>query len=367
MDSEPSNVTKFDGISVSSKIGICGLPVRVDSYQTCTFGCKYCFSENRRKKGWEKRKFSIANVDKIKKQMNTIHNEHIIREDNLLDVLLSKKVTWHHGGMSDPFQPCEKEYNITKDIIEISKEYNQSILFSTKSDSYYNCEPTPELHSFSLSVSNLHNPEIEPNVPTIENRYKFYTKLKDEGFKVGVRIQPFIPNITTSDIIDMFSDADHISIEGLKVIGQSEPSLAFAQSMGLTKKDFVGMGLLNLNPELRLELYQPLISKIEEYGIPYSLADNDLHYKGTNMCCCGDRLVQNTLGIDNTALFHKFGSYTKEQMDIEIINSGCANCNIKRYLYSDCLNGADNLKQFLDTRYDNKRSPSSPKFQYYTK
>ena len=28
---------KFNAINVSSKIAICGLPLRVDSYKTCTF------------------------------------------------------------------------------------------------------------------------------------------------------------------------------------------------------------------------------------------------------------------------------------------------------------------------------------------
>ena len=39
---------KFNGLNVSSKFAVCGLPIRVDTYKTCTFGCKYCFAENRK-------------------------------------------------------------------------------------------------------------------------------------------------------------------------------------------------------------------------------------------------------------------------------------------------------------------------------
>lgn len=31
--------------------------------------------------------------------------------------------------------------------------------------------------------------------------------------------------------------------------------------------------------------------KLKEYGISYSIADNDLHYLSTSKCCCGDTLI----------------------------------------------------------------------------
>lgn len=38
---------KFDPIAVSSKIGICGDPFRLDACSTCPYGCIYCKSINR--------------------------------------------------------------------------------------------------------------------------------------------------------------------------------------------------------------------------------------------------------------------------------------------------------------------------------
>ena len=37
---------KFNPLSASSKFGLCGLPIRVDTYKTCSHGCKYCFDNN---------------------------------------------------------------------------------------------------------------------------------------------------------------------------------------------------------------------------------------------------------------------------------------------------------------------------------
>ena len=45
---------KFTPLNVSSKFAICGLPLRVDTYKTCSFNCKYCFSNNRKIMEFEK-------------------------------------------------------------------------------------------------------------------------------------------------------------------------------------------------------------------------------------------------------------------------------------------------------------------------
>lgn len=49
------NIKKFNPLNVSSKFAICGLPIRIDSYKTCSFGCKYCFAENRKIMEYEKK------------------------------------------------------------------------------------------------------------------------------------------------------------------------------------------------------------------------------------------------------------------------------------------------------------------------
>ena len=53
---------KFTPLNVSSKFAICGLPLRVDTYKTCSFNCKYCFSNNRKIMEFEKN-LQIGNID----------------------------------------------------------------------------------------------------------------------------------------------------------------------------------------------------------------------------------------------------------------------------------------------------------------
>lgn len=136
----------------------------------------------------------IGNIDSVKRKLHKIFDDNIVDKTNFLDVLISKNYTWHCGGMSDPFQPIEKKLGITQSLIDVTNKYGIHILFSTKSDDLYNCNINPELHTFQLSVTNVENrKDIEPNVPDIEKRFDLYKNLKRNGFKVGIRIQPFIP------------------------------------------------------------------------------------------------------------------------------------------------------------------------------
>ena len=212
----------FNPLNVSSKFAICGLPIRVDTYKTCSFGCKYCFSNYRKIMEFEK-ELQVGNVKSVERKLDKIFNRGIIKQDNFLDVLIANGYDWHCGGMSDPFQPIENKLHITKQLIDITNQFGIHILFSTKSDTVYDSNINSTLHAFQLSVTNVNNrTDIEPNIKSIEERYLFYKSLKSKGFKVGIRIQPFIPGITTVDIIDMFRDADNFTIEGLKLVPQNK-------------------------------------------------------------------------------------------------------------------------------------------------
>lgn len=357
---------KFNALNVSSKFAICGLPIRVDTYKTCSFGCKYCFSNCRKIMEFQK-VLQIGDMEQVERKLDKIFNKQQYDYNNFLDVLISQRITWHCGGMSDPFQPVEKELGITKQLVEITKQYGISVLFSTKSDTVYGAEIIPELHTFQLSVTNINDMKnIEPNVPTIESRYKFYRELKDKGFKVGIRIQPFIPNVSTLQIIEKFKDADQFTLEGIKIVPQNKEHKEYIlKELGLEKEDFTQMGLLNLKPDIRLKMYEPFIKFFEENNIPYSIADNDLHYLGTNKCCCGDRLVAKSTDFNNTAMIYKYGiDYAKEQLDEELFKCGVRDCKCNHLFTSNRQEGCMSVQDFYDKRFYRKSSPFSPQFQY---
>ena len=356
----------FNPLNVSSKFAICGLPIRVDTYKSCGFGCKYCFANHRVVCEFDKTP-QVANLNQLERKLIQIFEKGRVDNTNFLDVLIHSGITWHCGGMSDPFQAIEGEYHITKQMIDICNRYGISILFSTKSNTIYGANIRPDLHTFQLSVTNTRNmTSIEPNVPSIESRYEFYKELKRQGFKVGIRIQPFIPGVTTLDIVRMFEDADNFTLEGIKIVPQNtEHKEYILNSLSLNRDNFTQMGLLNLRPEIRLEMYKPFIEYFEQHGIPFSIADNDLRYIGTNDCCCGDRLVKKSTRFSSTAMIRYYGiDYAKEQIDEEIFHSGCRDCKCNNLFTSNRQEGCESVQDFFDKRFYRKSSPFSPGFQY---
>ena len=360
---------KFEALNVSSKFAICGLPVRVDTYKNCTFGCTYCFANCRKIMEFQK-DLQIANLCSVGKRLKRILIKGDYKPDNLLDNLIAQRITWHCGGMSDPFQPAEALLNVTENLVDICNSYNIHILFSTKSDTVWGANIKPDLHTFQLSVTNVNNrKDLEPRVPDIQKRLNFFKELKKEGFKVGIRIQPFIPNVSNLEIVKMFEGADHYTLEGLKIVPQNKEHKEYLLNLlNLEKENFTQMGLLNLKPEIRIKMYEPFINYFKKHDISYSIADNDLHDMGTSKCCCGDTLIQKSTNFNNTCLIKKYGvQYKKEDLERELEKSGIAQCKANQLFTSNRQEGCVTVQEFYEKRFDRKSSPFSPKFLYNNK
>lgn len=172
---------KFEGLNVSSKFGICGLPIRIDSYRTCSFGCKYCFSNGRKVMEFDKTQ-AVADINSIERRLDRIFTQKKYEPTNFLDRLIANRITWHFGGMSDPFQHCNKDLRVTNQIIDLCNKYDITLLISTKSDTIHDANLRPDLHAVQMSVSNVHNrTDIEPNVPDISKRLELFKALRGGG------------------------------------------------------------------------------------------------------------------------------------------------------------------------------------------
>ncbi|WP_375428880.1 PA0069 family radical SAM protein [uncultured Sphingomonas sp.] len=113
------------------------------------------------------------------------------------------------GTNTDPYQPIEREWGITREVIAVLAECRHPLTITTKSDRVVRdidlLAPMAAqgLASVCVSVTSL-DPKIattiEPRAPHPEKRLAAVRKLADAGVPVYVSIAPVIPAITDHEI-----------------------------------------------------------------------------------------------------------------------------------------------------------------------
>ena len=113
------------------------------------------------------------------------------------------------GTNTDPYQPIEERWKITRSVIELLLECRHPFTITTKSDRVLRdldlLEPMARLGivSVALSITSL-TPEIsrtlEPRAPAARKRLAAVKRLSEAGVPVWVAIAPVIPQITDHEL-----------------------------------------------------------------------------------------------------------------------------------------------------------------------
>jgi DNA repair photolyase len=120
------------------------------------------------------------------------------------------------GTNTDPYQPIEADWRITREVIEVLAACRHPLTITTKSDRVTRdidlLAPMAAqgLASVAMSVTSL-DPRIaatvEPRAPHPERRLKAVRQLADAGIPVHVSIAPVIPAITDHEIEHLLARA----------------------------------------------------------------------------------------------------------------------------------------------------------------
>ena len=111
----------------TAEIADCSLPMTLDTYSNCSFGCVYCFSQYQRgigsgKENYFKKEVKSINPEKIKKLFN------LETDNSQFNDFLKTKRPIQYGGLSDQFDGFEKKYGITYGFILTMWYVNRSFL-----------------------------------------------------------------------------------------------------------------------------------------------------------------------------------------------------------------------------------------------
>jgi DNA repair photolyase len=182
----------------------------IDPYQNCEFGCHYCDSS------FEKTIYVKTNIiDILKEELQYIKNGRIII-----------------GSVHDPYQKTEKEFELTKKILEMLKEFHFSCHILTKSPlilrdidllSHLNCMVTISLSSLDPQVLRI----FEPDVPSPTDRLQTVRILRNNGITSGMALIPMLPYIVESELESIVkaahrADAQYLLHKHLELKGDQE-------------------------------------------------------------------------------------------------------------------------------------------------
>lgn len=162
-------------------------------YKGCCHGCIYCDSRSEC--------YQIENFDTIRAKENALE----IIERNLK----SKRKTGIviTGSMSDPYNPFEQEYKLTRGALKLIDRYQFGIIIDTKSDLVIRDvdlllkikEHSPVAVNLTITTADdgLCR-KIEQHVVQSSKRFEAIRKLSDAGIKTGILLMPILPFINDS-------------------------------------------------------------------------------------------------------------------------------------------------------------------------
>jgi len=189
----------------------------INPYQGCEHGCVYCYARNTHTYwGYS------AGVDFEQK----ILVKH--KAPQLLDEQLKKKswtpLTMMLSGNTDCYQPAERKFRITRDILKVLLRYKHPTSVITKNALILrDMDILSEMAKLNIarviiSITSLDDAlrsKLEPRTSTSKARLKTVRQLANQGIPVRVMIAPIIPSITDHEINDIAKAASEAGAEDI--------------------------------------------------------------------------------------------------------------------------------------------------------
>jgi len=207
---------------VITKSGFNGYDACINPYVGCEFGCSYCyvrfFVKDEQKPWGEFVRVRKHIEDRLPKELNKGFIDIVDGRDTITNDDGNTHTRPHHkhlpisetrlvlGTMTDPYQPKEVKYRITRKILQILTQPNMPQfkkvgLFTRSPLVLQDLELIKKLPKARIHFTiTLFPPKamraIEPLSSSIEQRWKVVQKLKEAGLRVHVNISPVMPGMS---------------------------------------------------------------------------------------------------------------------------------------------------------------------------
>jgi DNA repair photolyase len=172
----------------------------INPYRGCYHGCVFCYA---------RRTHTYLEDDGVGRWSSRIYVK--VNAPAVLRSELAKR-SWTHehvaiGTVTDPYQPLEGRYRLTRGVLEALRDYDTPAGIITRSPLVLrDIDLLRQLAriagvTVSISIATLDAQlarEIEPTVAPPQKRLLAVAKLAQAGIKVNVALAPILPQITDS-------------------------------------------------------------------------------------------------------------------------------------------------------------------------
>ena len=171
-----------------------GADYNMNIYRGCCHGCIYCDSRSAC--------YRIEDFDRVRAKENALP---IIRDDLQRKVRKGVVAT---GAMSDPYNPFEKQLNLTRHALELIHAFEFGAAIATKSplvtrdvDVLQDIQKqAPVIVQLSITAADdALSKKIEPKVAVSSERFRALQALADRGIYCGLLMMPLLPWITDTE------------------------------------------------------------------------------------------------------------------------------------------------------------------------
>ncbi|MBE7170958.1 MAG: PA0069 family radical SAM protein [Williamsia sp.] len=204
---EPNRQTQYlegNAKSIVNKVDSpdVGMWYSMNPYQGCEHGCIYCYARN----SFEYWGYS-AGID---------FEQKIIVKKNAPQLLRKflRHPTWEctpisMSGNTDCYQPAEKKFKLTRQLLEVCLEFNQPVGIITKNAGILRDKDLlvkmaeKRLVSALVSITSFQEDlrrVMEPRTTTAAQRLRVISELSQAGVKIGVMLGPMIPGLNEHEM-----------------------------------------------------------------------------------------------------------------------------------------------------------------------
>jgi DNA repair photolyase len=186
-----------------------GMWYSMNPYQGCEHGCIYCYARN----SFEYWGYS-AGLDFERKIIVKKNAPELLRKFLMNPQWSCKPINL--SGNTDCYQPAEKKFRLTRQLLEVCLEFNQPVGVITKNAGILRDRDilvklaAKQLVSVLITVTSLNEDLrrlMEPRTTTGRQRIRVIRELSEAGVRTGVMLGPMIPGLNEHEMHQIMKEA----------------------------------------------------------------------------------------------------------------------------------------------------------------